>query len=99
MQSEGALMAKQPETGFTICRKDNKLIKGCEAVGDSPYHVSIPLCCPHGGVPVGNYHTHPNASIRPSDADFSEARRHGFEFICIAVPETRESKCYRLDRK
>ena len=85
------------EKGFTICRKNDKLIKGCESVGDSHKHVSIPLCCPQGGVPVGNYHTHPNGSTRPSDADLSEARRHRFEFICIEVPETREAKCYRLE--
>ena len=89
-------MAKQPETGFTICRKDNKLIKGCESVGDSQHHVSMKICCPNGGVPVGTYHTHPQGRVEPSDQDIAEMKRLGLDLLCIEVPETKEAKCYRL---
>ena len=89
-------MANQPETGYTICRKDNKLIKGCESVGDSHKHVSMKICCPNGGVPVGTYHTHPKGRVEPSHQDIAEMKRLGLDLLCIEVPETREAKCYRL---
>jgi len=84
------------ETGYTICRKGDKLIKGCESIGDSHRHISLKICCNNGGKPVGTFHTHPDGSVDPSPQDIAEMRRLGMEFMCIEVPETREAKCYRL---
>jgi len=84
------------EEGFTICRKGNKLIQGCQSVGDSSRHVSMRICCPNGGTPVGTYHTHPHGSIAPSSQDIAEMKRLNLELLCIEVPETGEAKCYRL---
>lgn len=87
------------EKGFTICRKGNKLIKGCESVGDSSRHVSMKICCLNGGVPVGTYHTHPHGIVEPSYQDIAEMKRLGLDLLCVEVPETKEAKCYRLDKK
>jgi len=92
-------MSKQPETGYTICQKGKKLIKGCESVGDSSHHVSMKICCPHGGVPVGTMHTHPREKAEPSHQDIAEMKRLGLDLLCIEVPETREAKCYRLENR
>jgi len=90
-------MAKQPETGYTICRKANKLIKGCESVGDNSRHISMKICCPNGGVPVGTMHTHPGAStIQPSPQDISEMQRLGLQLLCISIPEKKFAKCYKV---
>ena len=88
----------QPETGFTICRKGKDLISGCESVGDSHQHVSMKICCPHGGVPVGTFHTHPRGEPAPSQQDIIEMTRLGLELLCIGVPETGEAKCYKLKK-
>ena len=87
------------EKGFTICRKGNKLIQGCQSVGDSSRHVSMKICCPHGATPVGTYHTHPHGTTEPSSQDIAEMKRLGLELLCIEVPETREARCYRLEKR
>jgi len=87
------------EKGFTICRKGNKLIQGCQSVGDSSRHVSMKICCPNVGIPVGTYHTHPHGTTAASSQDIAEMKRLGLELLCIEVPETREAKCYRLEKQ
>ena len=88
------------ERGFTICQKDKKLFRGCESVGDSSQHVSMKICCPYGGVPVGTYHTHPGASnTNPSGKDIAEMKRLGLDLLCIEVPERKETRCYRLNNQ
>ena len=89
----------QPETGFTICRRGKDLISGCESTGDSHKHISMRICCPHGGKPVGSFHTHPGGEAIPSNQDIIESTRLGLELLCIGVPETKEARCYRLKRE
>ena len=87
------------ERGFTICQKDKKLFRGCESVGDSSQHVSMKICCPYGGVPVGTYHTHPRGRVEPSHQDIAEMKRLRLEYLCIEVPERKETRCYRLNNQ
>ena len=94
-----SLSTKTPEEGFTICQQNGALIRGKHVTGISHQAVSVPVSCPYGGKPVGLHHTHPvsgGGSTEPSEQDIYEARRFGLKWLCITVPEKRETQCHRI---
>ncbi len=93
------LSCKTPEEGFTICRRNNRLLRGMQVTGRNDQAVSLPVSCPSGGKPIGLWHSHPvsgGGSTDPSPQDISEAKRFGLKFLCITVPEKGVTRCHRI---
>ena len=84
------------EHGYTICRnRQGDFIKGRETIG-THNKVDIDVTCPSGFFPDALFHTHPNGSPEPSQADIRAARRHGIKHLCIGVPESGETVCHEV---
>jgi proteasome lid subunit RPN8/RPN11 len=82
------------ERAATICRlPSGELIKGTEAIGDSPWSVRLNVGCPEGEV-FALHHTHPGGKAELSSQDCAEARRLGIERMCVSN-ETK-MRCYRI---
>lgn len=91
-------MRKDVEIGGTMCRdRRGRLRLGPLASGEHD-HVRIDISCPQGGKPVGIWHTHPQGVAQPLSQDLIEAARLGLDFLCITVPDTNQSKCFRVKR-
>ena len=82
------------EVAFTLCRCNGKLVKGSTAEG-TPTKVSLTPACPCGEV-VGIHHTHPNGNCTLSAKDVSEAKRLGLRFMCVSVPEKKQTRCFEI---
>lgn len=82
------------ERGYTACRRNGKLRKGIEVIGDS-HNVSIPIVCPPGSKPAGLMHTHPGGSLQLSPKDIKTMHEKGLP-VCIKAGT--RIKCWRPKR-
>lgn len=92
-------MSNNAETAITLCQLGNMLLRGSEAKGSDPWSVNVRVSCPHGGKPIGIFHTHPLAGGGepvPSAQDISEAKRLNLSVLCVSVPEKNITKCYKV---
>lgn len=87
---------EEVEQAATICRLGDQLLWGTRATG-TPTSVKLRIGCPHGGKPVGIFHTHPGGTSDPSPQDVAEFRRasalRGINKFCIKNGELR---CFEL---
>lgn len=83
------------EVAFTICKCGGHLVKGSEIVGQ-PDKVKLNVHCPCGDI-VGVHHTHPGGTCELSNKDISEAKRLDLGLMCVTVPETKETCCWRVN--
>jgi hypothetical protein len=87
------------EHGFVICdrgtgRGEDRLVRGPESSGHT-YGVNVDVSCPIGSKPICLWHTHPKTgNINPSEADMKAAKDNKIPWLCVAIPETGESRCY-----
>lgn len=88
----------QNEVGNSICRTaSGKIVLGPQAEG-TPMSVNVPIHCPPGSKFEGIYHTHPDGVPIPSQQDLRSGRQVGASILCIKVPNTGETRCYRRQR-
>ena len=85
----------QNEIGYALCQQpDGSYVNGPVAEG-TPVSVNIPIRCPSGTKFVGLYHTHPGGVPYPSNTDIQSAARVRAAQLCIEVPETGQTNCFR----
>lgn len=97
-QTVTAEMPGDYETAFTICGRDNQLVRGSGGAGGQ-YAVSLDIGCPDGYKPLGIWHSHPRGNAQPSSADIAEMKKLGLEHLCISVPQTKELQCHRIPKR
>jgi proteasome lid subunit RPN8/RPN11 len=97
-QTVKAEMPGEYETAFTVCERNNQLVRGNAGAG-GPYAVSVDIGCPDGYRPIALWHSHPHGTAQPSSADISEMQKLGLEHCCISVPQTGELQCHRIPKR
>lgn len=78
------------EVTGTLCENDAGMIDLEEVWSGTTGKVIPSTWCPSGGVPVGDYHTHPNRILSPSldDVKFTIEQYHidDYAYMCIGAP-------------
>jgi len=96
-QNVSAEMPADYETAFTICKRNNEIVRGNGGAGGR-FAVTLDIGCPDGYHPIGLWHSHPGGTTEPSKADIEEMKKLGLENLCISVPQTGELRCTRVKR-
>ena len=93
----GACMG-QNEVGASICRTPTGgIVFGPQAEG-TPMSVDVPIQCPAGSKFEGIFHTHPGGVPIPSPQDLRSGRSVNANILCIRVPDTGQTRCYRRQK-
>ena len=93
---DGERFYMKNEIGYSVCETSRgKLVAGPVAEG-TPTSVNIPLSCPAGSKLAYLQHTHPGGIAKPSAQDVKSAYASGAKGLCITVPETGETNCFRI---
>ena len=89
-------MGNVNEVGASICQKpDGSRVLGPVSEG-TPTAVKIIKSCPVGTTFEGFIHTHPYGAPILSDQDFVSGRQADAKLMCVNVPDTGVTRCYRL---